>query len=74
MGRLLHRACCQAPVGLEVSIDLFASSVTADYFLKLLQPGISFGGWHKVHVLQVGLDCWVVMQLLSLTSSSTLLP
>jgi hypothetical protein len=59
MGRLLHRACCQAPVGLEVKIDLYASPPdNADYISSLLQPGISCGGWRKVHKLQVRLDCW----------------
>jgi hypothetical protein len=59
MGRLLQRACCQAPVGLEVDIDLFGSPPgNADYISKLLQPGISCGGWHKVHKLQVSFDCW----------------
>jgi hypothetical protein len=32
MGRLLHRACCQAPAGLEVNINLAGSPPgNADY-------------------------------------------
>jgi hypothetical protein len=59
MARLLHRACCQAPVGLEVSITLYGSpSDNPDYISTLLQPGISCGGWHKVHRLQVRLNFW----------------
>jgi hypothetical protein len=70
MARLLHRACCQAPVGLEVTINLTNSpSVDANYFPKLLQPGISCGGWHKVHKLQVRLNCRVTLHLFSMASS-----
>jgi hypothetical protein len=54
MAHLLHRACCQAPVGLEVTINMYGSAMQPAYFPKLLQPGISCGGWHRVHLLKVG--------------------
>jgi hypothetical protein len=53
-GRLLHRACCQVPAGLEVDIHLSDSGLaSSDYFSTLLQPGIRCGGWHHVHSLKV---------------------
>jgi hypothetical protein len=70
MARLLHRACCQAPVGLDVTINLYGSpSDSVDYFPRLLQPGISCGGWHKVHKLQVRLNCRVTLNFISMPSS-----
>jgi hypothetical protein len=50
--RLLHRACCEASPGLEVRLYLIE---VADSLSVLLQPGISSGGWSKVHTLHVRL-------------------
>jgi hypothetical protein len=51
--RLLHRACCEASPGLEVSLSMtFRDPVT---LCVLLQPGIISGGWTKVHTLGVRL-------------------
>jgi hypothetical protein len=57
LGGLLHRACSQAPVGLEVGIDLSGSIMQTTYFPKLLQPGIRCGGWRHVHSLEVRVHC-----------------
>jgi hypothetical protein len=51
--RLLHHACCEASPRLEVS--LYMGCFTADTLPVLLQPGISSGGWTKVHTLKVRL-------------------
>jgi hypothetical protein len=51
--RLLHRACCEASPGLKVSLSM--KSWGPYTLLLLLQPGISSGGWTKVHTLKVRL-------------------
>jgi hypothetical protein len=48
---LLHRACCQAPPGLQLKLNLWKHS---DSLPHLLQPGIDCGGWRNVTKLEVG--------------------
>jgi hypothetical protein len=50
--QLLHRACCEASPGLEVSLDM--RSWEPDTLSVLLQPGIRSRSWTKVHNLKVG--------------------
>jgi hypothetical protein len=52
---LLHRACCEASPGLEVRLDV--SDPDSDMLSVLLQPGITSGGWTKVHALRVRPAC-----------------
>jgi hypothetical protein len=49
-GRLLHRACCKAPPGLNVELNLWGKQ---DALPQLLQPALKCGGWHNVHRLKV---------------------
>jgi hypothetical protein len=49
--RLLHRACCEASPGLEVSLSV--PSWWPDMLSALLRPAICSGGWTKVHALKV---------------------
>jgi hypothetical protein len=54
--RLLHRACSQAPPGLDVKLDL---SERGHALPMLLQPGLQCGGWANVTALEVG-KLWVM--------------
>jgi hypothetical protein len=49
-GSLLHRACCKAPPGLAVELDLTKQHGALP---QLLQPALAAGGWHNVHMLKV---------------------
>jgi hypothetical protein len=49
--RLLHRACCEASPGLEVSLHM--RGWDPDTLSVLLQPGASSRGWTKVQNLRV---------------------
>jgi hypothetical protein len=51
--RLLHRVCCEASPGLEVRLCMGCRE--PDTLSISLQPGISSGGWAKVHTLRVRL-------------------
>jgi hypothetical protein len=51
--RLLHRVCCEASPGLEVKLNMYSGD--PDRLSVLLEPGISSGGWTKVHTLGVRL-------------------
>jgi hypothetical protein len=56
--RLLHRACSQAPDGLEVQFDYLKYRDIED----VIQPGVDCGGWQKVHKLTVS---WQALTLAS---------
>jgi hypothetical protein len=50
--QFLHRACCQAPAGLHVALELplFGNSLPI-----VLDSGIACQGWRRVRILEVGL-------------------
>jgi hypothetical protein len=51
LARLLHRACCHAPTGLHVVLELYRH----DNILPIIiQGGIGCRGWSRVHILEVG--------------------
>jgi hypothetical protein len=51
--RLLHRACCEAPPGLGVELDL-TPDTPYRLLATLFQPALgSPGGWRHVHKLKV---------------------
>jgi hypothetical protein len=50
--RLLHRACCQAPAGLHVALELPLFGNTLPI---MLNSGIACHGWRRVRILEVGL-------------------
>jgi hypothetical protein len=48
--RFLHRACCQAPSGLQLQLRI------SSYLPRLLEHGLGSGGWRNVRKLTVGVQ------------------